>query len=77
MDPPDGAMNWVSLRAVCVHVYLDEWVGEWVCMWCGWVGVVINQMLQLHNYNKDSSYDNVRAVTVKEKSTREALEVTT
>ncbi len=42
MDPPDGAMNWVSLRAVCVHVYLDEWVGEWVCMWCGWVGVVIN-----------------------------------
>ncbi len=36
MDPPDGAMNWVSLRAVCVC----EWVGKWVCEWVGeWVCV--------------------------------------
>ncbi len=28
MDPPDGAMNWVSLRAVCVCVCV--WVSGWV-----------------------------------------------
>ncbi len=36
MDPPDGAINWVSLRAVCVCGWVGEcvceWVGEWVCV---------------------------------------------
>ncbi len=32
MDPPDGDMNWVSLRAVCVS--------RWVCV-CEWIGVCV------------------------------------
>ncbi len=37
IDPPDGDMNWVSLRAVCVSrwvcVCVCEWMGVCVCVW--------------------------------------------
>ena len=36
IDPPDGDMNWVSLRAVCV----SRWVCVCVCV-CEWMGVCV------------------------------------
>ena len=39
MDPPDGAMNWVSLRAVCVCEWVSGWVSGCECVGeCEWVG---------------------------------------
>ena len=32
MDPPDGAMNWVSLRAVCVSGWVSGCVSVSVCV---------------------------------------------